>query len=313
MTESLALARRAEGLGYTDAWTAEVGGADGFAPLAALAVQTETMRLGTAIVPAYTRPPALLAMSAATLQNISHGRFVLGLGTSSAIIVERWMGGTFDNPLTRLTEYVHAVGSALDGDRVTFTGSTISLTDFRLQIELSARVPLYMAALGARACRAAGAVADGVIFFLKTPHGVTQALDWVAEGARSAGRDPSLIDAVIRLPVILGDVQAMRPAAQRLLAGYAMVDAYNRSLSLQGFDTEARRIAGSWHAGDRKKAAAAVTTAMTDELLLAGDTARCRERIDEFRAAGITTPVLFPLAPSGDAGETTLAAEALAP
>src|SRR6266513_906069 len=109
LPEAIALATEAERLGYTDIWSAEAGGADGFAPLAAVAQLTKTARLGTAIIPVYSRPPALMAMSAATLQSICGGRFILGLGTSSDIIIGRWMGMEFERPLTRLREHTEAL------------------------------------------------------------------------------------------------------------------------------------------------------------------------------------------------------------
>lgn len=299
--DAVALCRDAEALGYTDIWSAEVGGADAIASLAAVAATTHRPRLGTAIIPVYTRPPALIAMGAATLQDLSGGRFVLGLGTSSSIIVEQWMGGSFVAPLLRLREYVEVLREILAGKKATFEGETVSLTNFRLQHDPRASVPIYLAALGRDACRLAGSVADGVIFFLKTPDGVRQALEWVAEGARSAGREPNDLDCVIRLPVALDeDPETLRFVARRMIATYAQVDVYNRSLTLQGFARQATGISSSWKEGDRDAATQAVDDEMIDALFVSGDSAECTSRLQAFRDAGVKTPVLLPFSVAGD-------------
>src|SRR5918996_6325078 len=208
LPEALTLAEHALASGFTDLWSAEVGGADGFGPLAAIARSSGSARLGTAIVSVFTRPPALLAMSAATMQNLTGGRFVLGLGTSSDIIVRDWMGGNFERPISRLEEYVAVLRELLAGKKVTHDGDSFGLKGFRLQLDPSAPVPIYLAALGPRACRLAGAVADGVIFFLKSPEGVRRGLQWVAEGAQAAGRDPADLDCGMRVSVALDEPPA---------------------------------------------------------------------------------------------------------
>lgn len=313
--EVLELCAAAERAGYSDAWSAEVGGADGFSPLAALAMRSSSLRLGTAIVPAFTRPPALLAMSAATLQNLSGGRFVLGVGTSSRIIVERWMGGRFERPLTRLRDYLQILRAALDGEKVSYDGATTRVKDFRLTLDPGAPVPIYLAALGPAACRLAGEIADGVIFFLKTPEGVRRALGWVAEGARAAGRDPGELDCVIRLPVALDeDPEALEVLLRRTLVTYAIVDVYNRSLAAQGFADESRSIATAWGAGDRAGALQAVTREMLEQLFVFGSEEEVRRKLKNFRAVGVRTPVLLPTSVAPDpAGNIARVVHALAP
>src|SRR5919201_5738394 len=153
------LSARAESLGYTDVFSSEVGSADAFSPLAALAVRTSRMRLGTALVPVFTRPPALLAMTAASLQALSHGRFVLGIGTSTRHIVERWMGLEFGGPVQRVREYVEALRRILAGDKVTLDGRAIRVRGFRRQADAVPEIPIHVGALGPRMCRLAGAVA----------------------------------------------------------------------------------------------------------------------------------------------------------
>ena len=313
LRESVELGRRAEELGYTDLWTAEVGGADALTPLAALASTTASVRLGTGIVPVFTRPPALLAMSAAALQDLSGGRFVLGLGTSSNVIVERWMGEPFTRPLTRLREYVEVVRAALTGEKVEFHGLTTDVDGFRLQ-HSPAGVPIYLAALGPAACALAGEVADGIVFFLKTPDGVRTALKWAQESRGERGAP----DCVIRLPFLVDDEpEILSVAARRLLLSYAPVDVYARSLAAQGFGAEIAAIRKAWSAGDRRRAVELVSTEMVHTLFVMGGPEQAVRRLEDLRAAGVTTPVLLPLSfaddPAERAGRVRRAVEALAP
>ena len=300
---------RAEELGYTDLWTAEVAGADGLTPLAALATTTRSARLGTAILPVYTRPPALLAMSAASLQDLSDGRFVLGLGTSSNVIVEGWMGGSFRRPLTRLREYVEVIRSCLAGGKVEFNGLTTSVDGFRIQHDPGRPVPIHLAALGPTACALAGEVADGVIFFLKTSDGVRRGLEWA-----NPARDE--FDCVMRIPLLVDEEEdVVAVAARRLLLSYAPVDVYARSLAGQGFGAEIAAIREAWSAGDRRRATELVPDRMIDELFVRG-TGRCKSRLAELRAAGVTTPILLPMSfvddPAERARRVVRAVEALA-
>jgi probable F420-dependent oxidoreductase len=312
------LCARAESLGYTDVWTAEVGAVDAFSPLAAVATRTERVRLGTALVPVFTRPPALTAMSAAGLQQLSGGRFVLGIGTSSPAIVGSWMGTPFDRVLDRVREYVQALREILAGKKVSFKGETVRLEGFRLQVDPGHPVPIYLGALGPRMCRLAGQIADGVLFFLMTPDGVRAAIEEVRAGAREAGRDPDEIDVFQRLPVAVDEPEeTVRFMARRLLTGYAIVPAYNSSLVRQGFGEEAAGIAATWEEGDRDRATSLFSDRMLDELFLFGDQVACRSRIDSFREVGVKTPVLMPLSFAGSPEERAesvhKAVEALAP
>lgn len=311
LRDSVDLGRHAEDLGYTDLWTAEVGGVDALTPLAALAATTSSARLGTGILPVFTRPPALLAMSAAALQDLSGGRFVLGLGTSSNVIVERWMGERFTRPLTRLREYVEVVRACLTGEKVEFHGLTTHVDGFRLQ-HAPAEVPIHLAALGPSACALAGEVADGIVFFLKTAGGVREALGW----AHAARGERGPLECVIRLPYLVDEEhEILSVAARRLLLSYAPVDVYARSLAAQGFGAEIAAIREAWAAGDRKRAVELVPQAMLDALFVMGGPERAAARLDELRAAGVTTPVLLPMSfadPAERSDRIRRAVEALA-
>ena len=297
----LPLAKLAEDAGYTDIWSAEVGGTDGLTPLAAIAAVTERVRLGTAILPAASRPPALLAMSASSIQSISGGRFVLGIGTSTTIIVEGWMGQSFDKPLTRVRQTVEAVKEAFAGGKVNYEGHSFSTAGFRLTAPPPQPVPIYIAALGPKMLRLAGEIADGVILFLFTPQGVKDALGHVREGAEAAGRNFDDLDVVIRIGAALNeDEEVLRFMLRRVTTPYAMVDVYNRSLERQGFDAEAAKISQLWKDGDRDGATAAVTDEMLESFYIFGDEDACKSRLQGFRDAGIKTPVLMPISVEGD-------------
>ncbi len=312
------LAVDAEQLGYTDVWTAEVGAVDAFSPLAAVAERTSTARLGVGLIPVYTRPPALTAMSAAAVQGLSGGRFVLGVGTSSPPIVAGWMGLSFDRPVLHVRDYVEVLRTALAGKKVSHRGPTRRADGFRLQTDAGGFVPIFIGALGPEMCRLAGRISDGVLFFLMSPEGVRSALEHVREGAREVGRDPDELDVVIRLPVALEEPSELHAfMTRRLITNYAITPGYNRSLARQGFGREATGILEAWNAGDREDASARVTDEMIDRFFLPPDTEAARARVEDYRAAGVKTPVLMPMSFAGtpeERGErVTAVVEALAP
>ncbi|MCA1839436.1 MAG: LLM class flavin-dependent oxidoreductase [Actinobacteria bacterium] len=302
--ETVELAKLAESNGYTDIWSAESGAADGLTPLAAISSVTSKVRLGTAILPVYIRPPALLAMSASSMQMLSGGRFVLGIGTSSSIIIEKWMGMNFEAPLKRMRETVAYLREALGGKKVDFEGDTFKSRGFRLGTGAPQPVPIYIGALGPRMLRLAGEIADGVVLWLFTPDGVKDALYQVRKGAASVGRDPDEIDVVARIVVAMDeDAEFLKYMLRRTTTTYAMVDVYNRSLARQGFETEAAQIAKLWAEGDREGAANAVTDEMLSSLYVAGDKAACVTQLQRFREAGVKTPVVFPVSVAGEPSE----------
>jgi probable F420-dependent oxidoreductase len=289
------LAARAEILGYTDAFSSEVGSADAFSPLAALAERTTAIRLGTALVPVFTRPPALLAMTAASLQSLSSGRFVLGVGASTAHIVERWMGQEFKNPVSRVRDYVGSIRRLVAGDKVSLEGRDVRIDGFRRQAEPVTPVPIHVGALGPRMCRLAGEVGDGVQFALMTPDGVHDALEGVRAGMREAGRDDADFDVVQRIPVAVGEPEFVRELARRFLTGYAIVPSYARALERQGYGDAAARVARAWGDGDRAKAVTLLPDELVDAFFVHGTPNQCRARLDDYARAGVRTAVLMHL------------------
>lgn len=297
---SCAIARQAEGLGYTDGWTAETAGPDGLAVATALGVATETMRIGCAVVPAFTRPPALIAMGALAAHQASAGRFCLGIGASSPTIVERWMGVPFEHPLARVRETLGAVKTALSGEKVKVDGSTLAVSGFKL--EAPADVPVYLAALGPKMMELAATEADGLALFLASEEGVRI--------AKKASGGKEVVGRIICCPD--EPKEDLRHLLRWQITPYIAVPAYNRFIAAQGFDAEATAVATSWAAGDRNAALEAVTDELIDALALIGPAGECKERLDSFRAAGLDTPILMLVSPQGADG-TLAAVRALAP
>jgi probable F420-dependent oxidoreductase len=290
------LSIRAEELGYTDVFSSEVGSADAFSPLAAVATRTSQVRLGTALVPIYTRPPALVAMTAASMQALSGGRFVLGIGTSTPHIVERWMGLRFTNPVGRVREYVESVRRILAGEKVTFEGEEVRIDGFRHQAESVPDVPIHVGALGPRMCRLAGAIADGVQFAFLTPDGVRSALEEVGAGMREAGRTAVDFDTVIRIPIAVDEPDPVRELARRYVAGYAAVPTYEAALRRQGLGDAAAPSVQMWRAGDRTQAVSLLPDEVVDALFVCGTPDECWARLNEYAEAGVRTAILMHLA-----------------
>jgi len=289
------LSARAEVLGYPDIFSSEVGSADAFTPLAALAMCTDRARLGTALVPVYTRPPALLAMTAASLQALSGGRFVLGIGTSTRHITERWMGLEFGNPVDTVREYVETLRRILAGEKVTFHGNEVRIEGFRRQAEPVPRVPLHIGALGPRMCRLAGEIADGVQFALMTPDGVRNALGELGAGMRAAGRDPTDFDVIHRIPIAVDEPEAVRELARRFLTGYAVMPTYEAALVRQGYGDAVEPVLEAWRAGERGRAVTLFPDDVVDAFLVHGTADECMARLDDYAAAGVRTVVLMHL------------------
>jgi probable F420-dependent oxidoreductase len=273
LSELAAFARYVEELGYADAWSFEVNGLDAFTPLAAVAAATEGMRLGTAIVPVFSRPPGLIAMHAASLAEMAPGRFVLGLGSSTPVVVESWYGIPFSKPVTRTRETVLAVRALLAGEKV---GA------MRLASPPAQPPPIWMGALGERMLQAAGEVADGVCFYMCGPRLIPKLL------ARAGGR----LDSVARLIVLPGRGEDSQAAARRLIVTYALVPYYARVMKEQGFGEEVAVISERWRAGDRAGAAGQVSNSMIEELLLTGSADHIRDRLAAYEAAGLGTAAL---------------------
>lgn len=301
--ESCELARVAEDSGYTDAWSAEVGGTDGFAVASAVGIVTEHLRIGTAIVPAYTRPPALIAMGAATAHQASGGRFVLGIGASSPAIIEGWMGLSYDRPYRRMKETLEVVRSALSGEKVDYSGDELHVKGFRLESPPSEPIPIFLAALGPRMLSLAADKADGVALFLASE-----------EGVRMAARGAPGKELFARIMCFVDQPRdEVRQFARWAINPYLSVPGYNRYIAEQGYEDVAAAVAGAWKTGDRKGALEAIPDELIDALVICGPPGECNERIESFRAAGLDTPVMMFLSTQMSPDATRHALTSLAP
>lgn len=309
--EALAYVREAERLGVDSAWTSEAWGFDAVTPLALLAGQTERIRLGTGIVQVGTRTPALIAMTALTLQAISAGRFILGLGSSGPQVIEGWHGIPFQRPLQRLRETVDIVRAACRGERLAYHG-----TVYRLPLPGGegrplrtsappAHVPIYLATLGPRALEVTGEIADGWIASSFMPTRSSTFLEPIRRGAARAGRP------LDRFEIVAGGVVQFGDDIERLAAarkpGFAFEigamgsrekNFYKDAYARQGWPDLVERVQALWLERRRQEAAALIPDAFVLEANLLGTEAMVRDRIRAYRDGGVTTIQVSP------AGET---------
>ena len=316
-TEIAECAERAEALGYESAWVAEGHGGDQFAILAACALKTRRIRLGTAISSVFVRTAPTIAMSAATVDELSGGRFVLGLGSSHRVQVGPEHGVEYARPLDRVRDTVAVVRTLLREGEVRHAGETLRIEDFKLWFRpWRPDVPVYLSALFPKMLELCGEISDGVILTRSTLTTAAAARSRIAAGAARAGRDPGAIEITSLLPTsVASDRETALAAARPGLAFYAgFFPRYNRLLAESGFAAEAAAVAEAWAAGDTASAARAVTDEMIAATGVAGTPAECRDRLEAYRESGLALPIISPFARGDDAKERFLAAiEACAP
>ena len=289
------LVKRAEAAGYTDIWSGETAGPDGFTPLTLAAAHTERVRLGTGIVGVFQRGPALLAQEAAALSDASGGRFVLGLGSSSDRIVEGWNGIPFEKPLSKVAETVDFLRTALAGERTE--------TGFKLETKPAHEIPIVLAALRGKMLELAVRRADGAFTNFLPLSGlpkVTAQLD----GA------PEDFELLCRFFLLPGEREQVEPVARFMFSSYITVPVYTAFYEWLGWGEQIAPMLEAWRAGDRKAAAAAAPWEAIEEMFVFGTPAEMKARLAEFVAGGITLPILTPIVPPEQVGE---AIEALAP
>jgi probable F420-dependent oxidoreductase len=287
------LLKHAEKLGFADAWSYETLAGDAFTPVAAAAAVTDRIRLGTAIVPVFTRPAALIALSASAVQQFSGGRFVLGVGISTPTIVEQWMGLPYRLPLTRLRETVAALRAAFSGQRVTTSGKTVKINGFRLSAPPETPPPIYVGAQGELMLRTAGEIGDGAIVNYITPETFPRMLEQIRHGAATAGKRTGSFDIACRILVAVDDEQeVVRENLRRELTAYLTVPQYNRFFQWIGYGDEARAALEAWNAGDRRKAISLVPDYMLEAIFVFGTADRIVQRLREYEQAGITSTAL---------------------
>ncbi len=285
-------------LGYTDIWSAESDGADAFTPLALAAAWEPRLRLGTAIVPAYTRAPACFAQSVASMADAAPGRFAIGIGSSSNVIVERWNGLKFDEPYKKVRDIVRFLNDALDGDKVTKAYDTFEISGFRLGVRPEQRPTILVAALREGMLRLAGREADGAIINWLSPDDVSQVVPVVRDAA--GGDDREIVARIFCCPS--ENAEVVRGAARFAIAAYLNVPVYAQFHEWLGRGPQLQGMWDAWKAGDRKAALAEIPDEVVDALVVHGSHEVCRAKIQAYFDNGVTTTSLaiLPLDPELD-------------
>jgi probable F420-dependent oxidoreductase len=290
-----------EALGYTDLWSAEAGASDAFTPLALAAAWAPKLRLGTAIVPVFTRGAATIAQTVAAMCSAAPGRFALGIGTSSDVIVEQWNAIPFEKPYQRVRDTIRFLRAALAGEKVTEDYETFSVRGFRLGVAVAEMPPILVAALRPGMLKLAGLEGDGAI------------INWLsADDVRTVvphvGDDKEIVARVFVLPTT--DRDLVQLVGRRAIAAYLNVPVYAKFHEWLGRGEMLQPMWDAWKAGDRKAATEAIPDRLLDELIVWGTNDEIREHLGRFAANGVTTPAPAILG-SGDAVLETV--RALAP
>jgi len=313
--DHLKLVKEAEALGFSVTWAAEAYGSDAATLLSWIAGQTTTIDVGAAVFQIPARTPAMTAMTAATLDRLSGGRFRLGLGVSGPQVSEGWHGVPFAQPLLRTREYVAIVNSALRRETVAFEGKhfTLPLPDgpgkaLKLSIRpIRDHVPVYLAAVGPKNLELAGEIADGWLGILNDPSYLGEQLNHIKAGReiRQAGLGLADFDVVASVPVVVGDDLA---ACADPIRGYTALyiggmgsrekNFYNALAVRMGYADEAKEVQDLFLAKKHREAMAAVPQAFIDSISLLGGKERIAEKLTAYAEAGTTTVALTPFEPT---------------
>jgi probable F420-dependent oxidoreductase len=285
-------------LGYTDVWSSEAGGADAFTPLALASVWAPSLRLGTAIVPTFTRGPACLAQSVGSLAQAAPGRVAIGVGTSSSVIVEKWNGIPFVEPYRHTRDMVRFLRAALVGDKVTNDYDTFSVRGYRLGVVPEEPVPILIAALRPGMLRLAGREGDGAVINWLSADDVGTVVPHV----RAGGEAKEIVARIFVVPD--DDPDRARAVARFAIAAYLTVPVYAAFHEWLGRGEVLAPMWKLWSDGNRKGAAAAIPDSVVDELVVHGPPEACREHIGRYVENGVTTPALALLRMGADPWQT---------
>lgn len=303
--------------GYDRVWLAETWGRDAVTVLATVAEHTDEIGLGTSISSVYSRSPALLGQTAATLHEVSEGRFRLGLGQSTPQLVEGWHGVAHSEPFRRLRESIEIVQQVLSGDVVAYDGTVFEVSGFRLRFEPPSPPPaIDVAAMGPKSMELAGRFADGCHTTMVTPDGLTDSLSNLQAGAKLGGRNPDDVRVTVELPCcVLADGDRARELVRHHIAFYvgAMGVVYRDHLVRQGYEAETEEIARLWADGQQDAAMAVISDDLLASLAVAGTPDEAQQQFQRWEAleAVDVVAVLFPVRATQD--EILATTEALAP
>lgn len=309
LAEQGAVLRAAEAAGYTDGWSGEVAGHDGFTPVVLAAAATERMRVGTGVVNVFTRGPAVLAQHAAALQHLSGGRFCLGIGSSSDVIVERWNGIPFERPRTRVRETVEFLRAALAGKRAAAAwrgpgegppdgGPPAGRGGFKLEQPPPDPVPIFVAALRARMLQTAAELGDGVFVNFLPLAALPAVMAEIRKGEETGGKPPGSVEVLCRFFCIQGDPEHALGLARWMFTAYATVPVYERFFRWLGYGEAIDAMVEAWRAGDRPRAVELAPRELVEDIFILGDAEAQRARLEAYLTGGITMPVLLIVPPA---------------
>ena len=279
-------------MGYTDIWSAESDGADAFTPLAMAAAWEPRLRLGTAIVPAYTRSPACFAQSVASMADAAPGRFAIGIGSSSNVIVEKWNGIPFVEPYKKVRDVVRFLNDALSGEKVAKSYDTFEVNGFKLGVRPEVKPKILVAALREGMLRLAGRESDGAIINWLSPTDVRRVAEVVNDAA--GGEEREIVARIFVCPS--ENAEVVRAAGRFAIAAYLNVPVYAEFHRWLGRGPQLQGMWDAWKAGDRKAALAAIPDEVVDDILIHGSPAECRAKIQSYFDNGVTTSSLAILA-----------------
>jgi 5,10-methylenetetrahydromethanopterin reductase len=297
------LARAAEAHGFDCAWGGEANNKDPTVMLSAIAAVTTRLKVGSAIYHILGRTPATLALQAMGLDELSGGRFLLGIGSSNPTIA-KWHGQSFDRPLSRIQEYIEITRAAMRGEKLNFEGKFFTAQNFKMAFKPSGRsIPIYVAAFGPKMTRLAGRISDGVLINMANPTEISRIAAEVKAGAQEAGKDPSKMEIICKIRCsIAPNYGVAREALSHALTYYALADYYRELLGRMGFVEEVEAMRAAWKTGGFHAARALITDRMFNSLPLVAATSAPEvvEQIRPYIEAGATRIILPYVAASDD-------------
>ena len=301
-SELIEIAQTSEEFGYSAFFTGESWGRDALTALTFVACHTSSLKVGTGILPIYSRTPALIAQSIASLDSISGGRAILGLGTSGRIVIEDWHGVPFEKPIENTEEYVAIIRQALSGQRLDYSSDNFNLKGFRLNINpTQSEIPIYLASLGPRNLELTGKIANGWIPIWVHYEHLPSLKASVEAGSISVGRDPSLVKVCPQILCYMAETSRERETGKDLIRRHiayyvaGMGTYYYNLFCRYGYKTESDKAREAWVRNDREAASRAISDDMIEAIAVTGDPNECQFQIERFRSFGADAPIVaFP-------------------
>ena len=294
----ISIVQQADRQGYHSFWTGESWGRDVFTVLTMVACHTENIRLGAGIANVFSRTPALIAQTIASLDILSQGRAILGLGSSGRVVVENWHGVSFDSPLARTREYIEIIRMALAGGPVNYQGKFYQMNRFRMiSPPVQAQLPIYVASLGPKNLALTGEIADGWLPIWAHRDSLPGLKEDIRIAAATAGRDIANVTVAPYIMCYAASGPQDLALGEKLLRDHmayyigGMGSYYFDTFSRAGFGTEAKAVKDAWESRERDRAAAAISDQMIESVTVLGTPEQCRDQITKFRQSGADLPI----------------------